>query len=120
MGQEFGKEKLKTPIFLVWNALTDRQIVILWKTWSLTLQAENVLTHLQFINVGKIMVRKYGYLMLVAFRDKETPDTDLTDEVMVICNDHKWSQINFGVNTQCTVSGPSFMQRFSFLRNWSI
>ena len=47
----------------------------LQRTLPLALQIHNLLSHLQFFNLGKIMITKYGHLMLPgAFPDKETPD----------------------------------------------
>ena len=52
----------KTSIFPVWNLFT-------------------------FSKVSKIMVSKYGHLMLPgAFPDKITPDIDFTDEAVVQCD----------------------------------
>ena len=47
------------------------------------------LSHLRFgqNNVSKIMVSKYGHLMLPgAFLDKVTPDIDFTDDIVVQCD----------------------------------
>ena len=45
------------------------------------------LSHLQFFKVGKIMVSKYGHLMLPGtFTDKITPHIDFTDEAVVQCD----------------------------------
>ena len=80
---------------------------------------------------------KYGHLMLPgAFPDKVTLNIDFIDEAVIQCYDvpvvkillqvlviSEWPQVNFDVNTYGplgSVSGPSFMYSFSFLRSWSI
>ena len=51
---------------------------------TLALSSHNFLSHLQFFKVGKIMVPKYGYLMLPgACLDKVTPDINFTGEAVV-------------------------------------
>ena len=47
----------------------------------------NVLSHLLFFKMGKIMASKYGHLIPPgAFPDKVTPDIDFTDEAVVQCD----------------------------------
>ena len=52
----------------------------------MALPVQNFLSHLHFFKVGKIMLSKYGYLMLPgAFPDKATSDIDFIDESVVQC-----------------------------------
>ena len=88
------------------------------------------LSHLQFFKMGEIMVSKYGNLMLPGrMADQVTSDINFTDEAIVQCDVtvvkillnalaiYKWLQINFDRNTYvATVSGPSFIYSFSFLK----
>ena len=48
----------------------------------------NSLGHLQLFKVGKIMLSKYGHLMLpsLTFPDKVTPGIDFTDEAVAQCD----------------------------------
>ena len=92
--------------------------------------------NITFWVMDKIM-SKYGHLMLPgAFPDKVTLNIDFIDEAVIQCYDvpvvkillqvlviSEWPQVNFDVNTYGplgSVSGPSFMYSFSFLRSWSI
>ena len=54
----------------------------------MALTARNSLSHLQFFAVGKILLSKYGHLMLPSgtFPDKVTPGIDFTDEAVVQCD----------------------------------
>ena len=54
----------------------------------MALPAHNFLSHLQFFKVGKIMVSKYGHLMLPTgpFPDKVTPYINFTCETVVQCD----------------------------------
>ena len=53
----------------------------------MALLAHKVLSNLEFFKVGKIMLSKYGRLMLPgAFPDKVTPDIDCTDKAIVQCD----------------------------------
>ena len=73
MGQDFWKKSIH---FSVWDLLTmskqiennlfchSKHTPKLWRTWSLALVAHDRLSHLQFFNVGKIIVSKYGRLMV--------------------------------------------------------
>ena len=99
----------------------------------MALPAHNFLSHLQFFEVGEIMVSKYGHLMLPSGAFDATIraiDIDFTDETVVQCDVlvvkillqvvvvYKLLQINFDVNTYgmgtlfSTVSGPSFVYSF--------
>ena len=53
----------------------------------MALLARNSLSDLQLLKVGKIMLSKYGRLMLSSgtFTDKVTPGIDFTDEAVVHC-----------------------------------
>ena len=54
----------------------------------MALSALNSLSHLRLLKVGKIMLSKYGHLMLPSgtFPDKVTPGIDFKDEVVVQCD----------------------------------
>ena len=53
----------------------------------MALAAQSFLIHLQFFKVGKILVSKYGHLMIPgAFPDKVPADTDFTDEAVLQCD----------------------------------
>ena len=54
----------------------------------MALLARNSLSDLQLLKVGKIMLSKYGRLMLPSgtFPDKVTPGIDFTDEAVVHCD----------------------------------
>ena len=54
----------------------------------MALAARKSFNHLQLFKVGKIMVLKYGHLMLPSgtFPDEVTPGIDFTDEAVVQCD----------------------------------
>ena len=69
------------------------------------------------------------------FSDIVTPDIGFIDKALGQCYAlvvkilfsvlliYKWSQVNFDLNTcgaLSTLSGPSFVSSFTFLRRWSI
>ena len=66
---------------------------------ALALHAYN-LNHLQFFIMGKIIVSKYGHLMLpVVFPHKVTPDILVVKILLWLLVIYKSLQINFGMNT---------------------
>ena len=86
-GQDFWKKKIDFP---VWNLLTTaeqtgrnsfcnwKNISTPWKTWSLALQIDKFLIHLQFFKVDELMAAKHEHLIHPEkFPDKVSPDVTL-------------------------------------------
>ena len=64
------------------------------------MQAYNFMSHLQIFKIDKIMVSKYGHLMLpVVFPDKVSFDIPIVKMLLWVLVIYEWLQINFDVNT---------------------